>query len=140
MTSIPKLLALALLLSGSAVAGDVSPGDAVVRGRSDASITSPPPKDEPFVFVAADGSKHRVLGDEFSVGQIFDPRLAGRLWQLEGLRGADGVLRIHKLFTVKAGKLFRVVYYCVICNIYQHEPGRCMCCQDGTELQEIPEE
>ncbi len=140
MTSVPKLLALALLLSGSAVRGDVLPPDPVVRGRPDVNITSPPKKDEPFVFVAADGSKHRVLGDEFSVGQIFDPRLAGRLWQLEGSRGADGVLRIHKLFTIKDGKRFRVVYYCVICNIYQHEPGRCMCCQDGTELQELPEE
>ena len=140
MNSVASLLGIALLLSSGVVAADGSTADAVVRGRPDASISSQPPIDEPFVFVTPDGSKRKVAGDEFSVGQIFDPRLAGRLWELEGSLDGDGVLGIYKLFTVKDGKRFRVAYFCVICNIYQHEPGRCMCCQEGTELQELPEE
>ncbi len=133
-------LALMLLLGVSGLSADVTASDPVLRGRPQSTLGSPPPKHEPFGFVAEDGSKHRVSGDEFSVGQLFDPRLAGRLWDLEGTYDLGGTLRIHRLFTVKDGKRFRVAYYCVICNIYQHEPGRCMCCQDETELQEISEE
>ncbi len=133
-------LALMPLLGVSVLTGDVTPSDPALRGRPESTLSSPPPTHEPFGFVAEDGSRHRVSGDEFSVGQLFDPRLAGRLWELEGTYKPGGTLRIHRLFTVKDGKRFRVAYYCVICNIYQHEPGRCMCCQDETELQEIPEE
>ena len=129
-----------LLLGVGGLTADVTASDPVLRGRPEPTPSSPPPKHEPFGFITEDRSKHRVSGDEFSVGQLFDPRLAGRLWELEGTYNRDGVLRIHKLFTLKDGKRFRVAYFCVICNIYQHEPGRCMCCQDETELQEIPEE
>jgi len=32
-----------------------------------------------------------------------------------------------------------VTYYCDVCHIYTHEPGKCMCCQDETVLQEYLE-
>ena len=138
--TVSSVLLLAASWTAGAGADDAAAADSVVRGRPDVSITSQPSTNEPFTFVTLDGSKQRVLGDEFSVGQLFDPRLTGRVWELEGSRDNNNVLRIHKLFTLKDGKRFRVAYFCVICNIYQHEPGRCMCCQDGTELQEIPQE
>ena len=117
----------------------------IIRGRLVAESGQPPPEGKPLVLISSqpggDSSKKTTLvGDEFSEGQLRDPRLAGREWEFEGKFAADGSFTIYKLFTVKEGKRHRVTYYCEICHIYTHEPGRCMCCQDETELQEIPEE
>jgi hypothetical protein len=67
-----------------------------------------------------------------------DKRLAGREVRIEGERKPDGGFEAWRFFTVRDGKLFRVRYYCDVCNIEALEPGRCVCCQRPTELQEIP--
>lgn len=67
-----------------------------------------------------------------------DQRLANREVRLEGTQKADGRFEVAHLFTLRDGKLYRVRYYCNVCNIAALEPGRCVCCQRPTELQEIP--
>lgn len=67
-----------------------------------------------------------------------DKRLANRVVRLEGLMKGDGTFDVERLYTVKEGKLYRVRYFCKICNIEALEPGNCVCCQQPTELQEIP--
>ncbi|HLY63744.1 MAG TPA: hypothetical protein VKV95_23635 [Terriglobia bacterium] len=67
-----------------------------------------------------------------------DKRLDNKEVRLEGLTKPDGTLEVDHFFTVHDGKLFRVRYYCEVCNIEALEPGRCVCCQQPTELQEIP--
>ncbi len=67
-----------------------------------------------------------------------DARLVGREVRLEGALRPDGVFEVEKLFTFRGGKLYRVRYYCEVCNIEALEPGNCVCCQQPTELQEIP--
>ena len=67
-----------------------------------------------------------------------DKRLANRDVRLEGVTQSDGTFEVEKLFTVHNGKLYRVRYYCEVCNIEALEPGPCVCCQQPTELQEIP--
>lgn len=67
-----------------------------------------------------------------------DKRLADKDVRLEGTIKADGTFEVDHFFTVHDGKLFRVRYYCEVCNIEALEPGRCVCCQRPTELQEIP--
>jgi uncharacterized protein (DUF2147 family) len=67
-----------------------------------------------------------------------DKRLAGREVRIEGVRKPDGSFEAWRFLTVRDGKLFRVRYYCDVCNIEALEPGRCVCCQRPTELQEIP--
>jgi len=67
-----------------------------------------------------------------------DKRLANREVRLEGTMKADGTFEVERLYTVKDGKLYRVRYYCKVCNIVALEPGNCVCCQQPTELQEIP--
>lgn len=67
-----------------------------------------------------------------------DTRLAGREIRVEGEWSADGTFKVSQFFTVKSGKLYRVRYYCEVCNIESLEPGDCVCCQAPTELQEIP--
>ncbi len=67
-----------------------------------------------------------------------DKRLANREVRLEGTTEPDGTFEVSKLFTLRDGKLYRVRYYCEVCNIEALEPGNCVCCQQPTELQEIP--
>jgi len=67
-----------------------------------------------------------------------DKRLENREVRLEGTLKRDGTLEVARLYTVHNGKLFRVRYYCDVCNIVALEPGPCVCCQRPTELQEIP--
>src|SRR5579863_4990698 len=52
-----------------------------------------------------------------------DKRLASRQVRLEGTRKPDGSFEVAKLFTVRNGKLYRVRYYCEVCNIEALEPG-----------------
>ena len=67
-----------------------------------------------------------------------DKRLAGREVRVEGRPQADGTFQVDWLYTIREGKLYRVRYYCKTCNIVALEPGKCVCCQQPTELQEIP--
>lgn len=67
-----------------------------------------------------------------------DKRLDGKEVRLEGIMKPDGTFEVDRFYTVHDGKLFRVRYYCEVCNIEALEPGRCVCCQQPTELQEIP--
>ena len=69
-----------------------------------------------------------------------DKRLEGREVRLEGVPQPDGSFEVHWLYTVHGGKLFKVRYFCATCNIVALEPGNCVCCQQPTELQEIPVE
>ena len=100
------------------------------------SVTGP---DDPLAVSIAGGKKVTLTGDIFSQGQLRDQRLAGRTWEFEGNYLPGGEFEIQRLFTIKDGKRFKVTYWCEVCAIRTHEPGRCMCCQDETELQEIPE-
>lgn len=67
-----------------------------------------------------------------------DKRLAGREVRVEGRPQADGTFQVEWLYTIREGKLYRVRYFCKTCNIAALEPGKCVCCQEPTELQEIP--
>jgi hypothetical protein len=110
----------------------------LLRGRVAPDKGKSSSKAESLTFLTEDGGKEIVTGDEFSMGQLQDPRLAGRLWELEGEGKPGGPFEIQKLFTIKDGKRYTVKYFCNVCNIYTYEPGLCMCCQDETVLQEIP--
>jgi hypothetical protein len=67
-----------------------------------------------------------------------DQRLANRDVRIEGTMKPDGTFQVEWLYTIRNGKLFRVRYFCNVCNIEALEPGDCVCCQQPTELQEIP--
>jgi len=69
---------------------------------------------------------------------LLDKRLANREVRVEGTTKADGTFEVERLYTVRNGKLYRVRYFCKVCNIEALEPGDCICCQQPTELQEIP--
>jgi len=67
-----------------------------------------------------------------------DKRLRNDEVRLEGTMRADGNFQVNILYTVHHGELYSIRYYCETCNIVALAPGRCVCCQQPTELQEIP--
>lgn len=67
-----------------------------------------------------------------------DQRLRNDEVRLNGEYQADGNFRVDNIFTLHHGEVYRVRYYCETCNIVGQGPGNCVCCQQPTELQEIP--
>lgn len=135
LTVVPALLLPSALLSSE------TGTETVLRGHLDREAvkasTSP---DQPLTFITEDGKKVQVVGDTSSNGQLRDPKLIDRTWELEGSIRPGDSFQIDKLFTIKDGKRHRVTYYCEICHIVTHQPGLCMCCQGDTELQETIEQ
>ena len=131
-------IVIALLLM-IAAAPAIASETVVLRGRLQTDPGPAPARDAALILLGPGDKKTTLFGDLFSEGQLRDPRLAGREWEFEGSLAAAGRFEIRKLFTIKNGRRHRVTYYCEICHIYTHEPGRCMCCQEETELREIPE-
>lgn len=67
-----------------------------------------------------------------------DKRLRNDEVRLNGQFLSDGKFRVDELYTIHHGELYRIRYFCETCNIAALGPGRCVCCQKPTELQEIP--
>ena len=74
----------------------------------------------------------------YQLHTLQDQRLLNREIRVEGTLKPDRTFEVAHLFTVRDGRLYKVRYYCNICNIAALEPGNCVCCQRPTELQEIP--
>ena len=99
-----------------------------------------------LLSTAADCPVVRINGKDQSLSAytpylyhtLQDKRLANREVRLEGTMQGDGTFQVERLYTIKDGKRYRVRYYCKVCNIVALEPGNCVCCQQPTELQEIP--
>ena len=99
-----------------------------------------------LLFLARTGPIVRTAKKDYQVSArttyllhtLQDKRLLNREVHLEGTLKPDGTLEVAKLYTVRNGQLYRVRYFCETCNIEALEPGACVCCQQPTELQEIP--
>ena len=120
------------ILAGLALAALCAASDGALRGR-----LAPPVDGEPLRLVTAEGESVELALIESLELTMRDPQLAERLWEVRGQRLDDGRYGVDKIFTVKDGELHRVTYYCEICHITTHEPGRCMCCQADTDLREL---
>ena len=71
------------------------------------------------------------------VATLSDSRVSGREMKLEGKFRDDGVFEVHRIFVVRAGALYRLIYFCEICNIVTFGPGDCVCCQAPVEPIEV---
>lgn len=126
------------LLALASTQGLLAAADVAVRGHVVASSGQPQDPGRPLLFLTDEGQQLTLSGDEYSTSQLSDTRLKDRHWELRGAPKADGGFDVLRLFTIKDGELFRVTYFCVICNIRSHNAGPCMCCQEETEIQELP--
>jgi len=85
------------------------------------------------------GKDYPLLGrTSYMLHTLLDKRLEGREVRVEGSLKPDGAFEVEWLFTIRNGKLYQVRYLCEVCNIKALEPGKCVCCQQPTELQEVP--
>jgi hypothetical protein len=75
---------------------------------------------------------------EYIFRTLEDKRLRNDEVRLKGEFVADGNFRVDDIFTIHHGEVYRVRYFCETCNIVGLGPGRCVCCQQPTELQEVP--
>jgi hypothetical protein len=67
-----------------------------------------------------------------------DKRLLHQEFQVVGTAGPNGDFVVQRLFAVRNGKLYKVEYYCEVCNITYVQPGHCVCCGRETKLKEVP--
>ncbi len=108
------------------------PGEQVLQGK--------------LLFVKGSGPVVKTAAKEYSLAGRYhylyqtleDKRLRNDEVRLKGEFVADGKFRVDDLYTIHHGDLYRVRYFCETCNIAALGPGRCVCCQKPTELQEIP--
>jgi hypothetical protein len=104
------------------------------------------PLEGKLVQLPGKGPVLRVKGRDFDLSArtswlfrtLQDKRLANREIRVEGEWQPNGTLKVNHFFTVRDGKLYRIRYFCEVCNIEALGPGKCVCCQQPTEMQEIP--
>lgn len=115
-------------------------------GAQTGDAKPPLPIEGKLVQLPGTGPVLQVKGKDFDLSArttwlfhtLQDKRLANREIRVEGEWQPDGTLKVDHFFTVHNGRLFRVRYFCEVCNIEALEPGNCVCCQQPTEMQEIP--
>lgn len=90
------------------------------------------------VLKMKDKTYHLVTSDDEIQDTLADKRVAGRTLQVEGKWKTPDTFDVRRFFTVHDGKLFKLTYYCDVCNITTYKPGPCMCCQKPTEPREVP--
>lgn len=67
-----------------------------------------------------------------------DKRLLHQELQLLGTVAPDGDFVVQRLYAVHNGRLYKIQYYCEVCNITYVQPGHCACCGRETKLREVP--
>jgi RNase P/RNase MRP subunit p29 len=126
----------ACLLICVAVASAANPASDTIQGKL---VIGP---QGALHVTTASGDVVVTSSDASILHTLQDPRMNGRQVRLEGRLGnspgASGLLDVAHVFTVHDGKVFRLRFYCHVCNIPATEPGPCVCCQRWTDLEEIP--
>ena len=123
-----RLIAIFALCAVAAVAADPT---TTVTGKLVPDTKAPQLK-------AAGKSYRLVAADDYTGHVLHTTQLAGREVRLEG-RWKDGnTFEVQRALTVREGRLYKVIWYCDTCAISSYRPGRCDCCQQPTELREVP--
>ncbi len=84
-------------------------------------------------------------GEPETLAVLNDKRLAGFDIELLGHYGGQGRFTVGSFYTStsiivhKDGKRYSVSYWCPVCSIRAYTPGKCVCCQQETnlDLQEL---
>jgi hypothetical protein len=128
--------ALLVALAAGAVAPSPS---SFVRGRLVQREGKPP---------AIETAGHELVsaeGEPETLAVLNDKRLAGLDIELVGHYDAPGRFMVgpfyssNSIIVHKDGKRYSVTYWCPVCSIRAYTPGKCVCCQQETnlDLQEL---
>jgi hypothetical protein len=116
------------------------------------ALASPPSTHSPVVIrgtlnrlpgnqpVLETGQKSYKLAGQspYLLRTLQDKRLLHQEFQLVGTAGPNSEFVVQRLFAIHDGKLYKVEYYCEVCNITYVQPGHCACCGRETKLKEVP--
>jgi hypothetical protein len=125
-------MALMLVMLAGAAALRAQQGAATLQGTLDLKAGLGP--------VLVTPKKQVVLSsaETYLFRTLQDARLRHRELRLAGSWQPDGGFRVETIFTLHDGQLYRIRYFCETCDIAAAGPGRCVCCQQPTELQMYP--
>jgi hypothetical protein len=86
------------------------------------------------------GPKDYVLQGQspYILHTLEDKRLLNHELQLVGTMGPGGDFVVQRMYDIHNGKLYKIQYYCEVCNITYVQPGHCFCCGRETALHEVP--
>jgi hypothetical protein len=89
-------------------------------------------------FKAEDGRYYTLLRTRLSEALFTDQSLQEKDLLLSGrVFPGSAILDVEHIRSVRDGKVFQIVYYCEICEIFAVAPGICDCCQEPTERREL---
>ncbi len=127
---LPWILVAALAAGAAAQAPPAAKPETAITGRlaHQGKIPVLKVKDKSYRLTASDDYVNAILQEE---------RVVGREMRLEGRWKNAEAFEVDRLFSVRDGKLYKVVYFCDVCNITSYKPGRCDCCQQPTEVREF---
>lgn len=90
-----------------------------------------------YGFKSGDGKYYTLLRTKYSEALFADEQVRQKELVLKGRLFPDTqIFEPAALRSVRSGKVFDLVYYCGICEIYAVAPGLCECCQAQMELIE----
>jgi len=101
---------------------------AAVRGRL-----------KPPALITREGKRIILEGDEDTLKVVNDLRVAKEDFEATGELVANDRFRIdpiykRALFVWRNGKRLAITYWCDTCGIRTYVPGKCVCCQQETQL------
>jgi hypothetical protein len=134
---VPAAGMLVLLLAfasgvGLALPHQTAQATLVLRGSLNAL-----PGNQPIIQTGQ--KSYKLAGQSpYLLRTLQDKRLLHQELQLVGTVGSNGDFVVQRLYAVHNGKLYKVEYYCEVCNITYVQPGHCVCCGRETKLKEVP--
>lgn len=93
----------------------------------------------PAYLLVDGGKKVELTGDNDTLAVLADQRLKGAEMEILGHFDATGKFQVDPIHT-KAMRVHRhgskllISYWCDVCSIRTYTPGKCVCCQQETEL------
>ncbi len=111
----------------------------VMGGKADVAIQGKlVVEDGPAAVLQSKDRAIPLTSDRKSIAETLrDSRLSGRELKVLGQFLEDGRFEAHEFFVVRGGSLYKVIYYCEVCNITTFAPGNCVCCQAPTVPVEV---
>jgi hypothetical protein len=108
-------------------------GSQSIRGRLDRAT----PTD--IALLLKDGRRVSLDGDTATRAVLRDERLPSEDFEALGVAESPAKFRVNPIheramFVHRGGQRLVITYWCPVCAIRTFAPGKCMCCQEGTNL------
>jgi len=136
------LLALVLSASLAPAAGAAAgPGEVELRGRvvclDHAGVVRACEPPAGFALRTPAGELHAFAASDPLGAMFADPDVRARELLVRSRPARDGI-EIIKVYSVDAGRIHDLDYFCEVCNVVAYAPGLCVCCRQPLVLRERP--